>query len=735
MPCFENMKMKRLIFAWVALSGLLLQNTARADEGMWLPLLVKRLNHADMKKMGCKLSADEIYNVNNGSLKDAVVMLSGGSCSAEAISPEGLLLTNHHCGYEAIQTNSSVEHDYLADGFWAKTRAEELPTGGITASFLVRIEDVTERILSSVNASMSESERTAQIRQLSKAIETEATAGNHYNASVKTFFNGNEFYLFVYETFTDVRLVGAPPESIGKFGGDTDNWMWPRQTGDFCLLRVYAGPDNKPAEYSPSNVPYKPKHYLPISLDGVKDDDFTMVMGYPGNTDRYLSSFGVQMALDVTNPAVVEIRAEKMRIMKEDMDASKEIRIKYASTYAQTANYWKYFIGQSQQLKKNKVLEKKKDMEARFTSWVGQDPARQAKYGSALSEIEKGYEELRKITLNRTYLNEAILQGAAIPYFAYQFDALKGILADSSNQSQIQAVITALRPEGDKFYRDYNLATDKKLMVAMLKMFQSGIAAEHLPPVYDTIRVKYNGNFSAFVDDIYNNSVFATHDAFNRFLDNPSAKVLENDPALKAGNMFMSHYINNFRPQVTEIQGRIERGNRLFVAGLREMQPEKKFYPNANSTMRLTYGKVKSYVPRDGVRYDETTTHKGVIEKENPDDEEFVVPGRLIELFEKGDFGIYGENGVLKTCFISNNDITGGNSGSPVINARGELIGCAFDGNWEAMSGDIFFEPNIQRTISVDIRYVLYIIDKFAGAGVLVDEMKLVKKGKVVKRS
>ena len=726
--------MKRFIITCLVLAGMASQQVARADEGMWLPLLLKRLNYEDMKKKGCKLTAEEIYSINTSSLKDAVVMLSGGSCSAEVISTNGLLLTNHHCGYEAIQTNSTVEHDYLTDGFYAKSLAEELPSGGITASFLVRIEDVSQRMLAEFNPAMTEAERTAKMRQMAKTIEKEATEGTGYDASVKSFFDGNEYYLFVYETFTDVRLVGAPPESVGKFGGDTDNWMWPRHTGDFSMLRVYAGADNKPAAYSPENKPYKPKHALPISLDGVKENDFTMVMGYPGRTDRYLTSYGIQMALDLSNPAVVKIRDKKLKLMKEDMDASTEIRIKYASTYAQTANYWKYFIGQSQQLKNNNVVEKKKDLENKFQAWATQDPQRLAKYGYALRDIENAYTDMRKVTLLRTYLNEAILQGAGVPYFAYQMSQLKEVIADTSNPGATAEAIEEVRKEGALFYKDFNLGTDKKLLEAMLQMYAEGIAKEQQPSIYDSIRTKFNGNYKAYVEDVYARSVFATADKFNKFLDNPSVAVLENDPALALSSNFLQNFLTNYRPKITEIQSRIEKGNRAFVAGLREMMPEKKFYPNANSTMRLTYGQVKDYDPRDAVEYDEFTTLKGVIEKEDPSNPEFHVPAGLKELYKKKDYGIYAENGEIHTCFISTNDITGGNSGSPVINGKGQLIGCAFDGNWEAMSGDIFFEDQVQRTISADIRYILFLIDKLGGAGNLVDEMQLMRKGKVVKR-
>lgn len=727
--------MKKLITSGLVLFGLLLQLPVKADEGMWLPLFVKRLNYDDMKKKGCKLSAEEIYSINNSSLKDAIVMLSGGSCTAEVISGEGLLLTNHHCGYEAIQTNSSVQNNYLADGFYAKTKSDELPTGGITASFLVRIEDVTQRVLAELNASMSESERTAKVRQLSKTIEGEATNGNHYNASVKSFFNGNEYYLFVYETYTDVRLVGAPPESVGKFGGDTDNWMWPRHTGDFTLLRVYAGKDNKPAEPSAENVPYKPRHALPISLDGVKEGDFTMVMGYPGTTDRYLTSYGVQTALDISNPAIVKLRDKKLKIMKEDMDASTEIRIKYASTYAQVANYWKYFIGQSQQLKNNNVVQKKKDLEDKFRVWAGQDPQRQAKYGNALNEIEAAYNDMRKYSLTRVYMNEAIIGGSSAALLALQVGQMKAMLADSSNPAGIAEAVTELREMGAQMYKDYNEATDRKLMEAMIAMFSTDIPKEQQSPIFDTIRTKWKGDVKAFVADIYSRSVFANGQKFNQFLDNPSVATLESDPAVVFITDAYMYFLTNLRPAVTEIQARIEKGNRAFVAGLREMMPEKKFYPNANSTMRLTYGSVEEYDPRDAVEYEEVTTLKGVIEKEDPSNPEFVVPAKLKQLYMSKDYGIYGSNGELITCFISTNDITGGNSGSPVINGRGQLIGCAFDGNWEAMSGDIFFEDKVQRTISVDIRYVLFLIDKLGGAGHIVDEMKLLRKGKEVKRN
>jgi len=730
----RNMKKSKLIASLIFV-GLLFSSFAKADEGMWLPLLLKRLNEADMKKMGCKLSADEIYNINKGSLKDAIVMLSGGSCTAEVISAEGLLLTNHHCGYDAVQENSSVEHDYLTDGFWAKTKQDELPAQGMTASFLIRIEDVTAKVLAVVKPEMTEAERSVAVRGVIAGLEKEAVGETNYNASVKGFFNGNEYYLFVYETFTDVRITGVPPESIGKFGGDTDNWMWPRHTGDFTLLRVYSGPDGKPAPYSTANVPLKPKHHLPVSLDGVKEDDFAMVMGYPGTTDRYLTSFGVEQALNITNMEVVKIRDKKLKLMKEDMEASTENRIKYASKYAQTANYWKYFIGQTQQLKNNDVVQKKKDLEKSFTQWIGSDQSRIAKYGNALNEIEKAYSDLGKVILNRTYINEAIFQGPAIWIFSYQGEGLKPYLGEDADSTTKVEIILALREEGKNHFRNFNLSTDKKIMEAMLKLYADNIPANQLPALLDSLKNKANGNYQAFVDDLYNRSIFSTEQKFNAFLDNPTVAAIDADPSYQAVSAFIKNYSTQFRPAISQIQSRLEKANRAFVAGLREMMPEKKFAPNANSTMRLTYGKIAEYDPRDAVEYEEVSTLKGVMEKEDPSNPEFVVPAKLKELYNKKDYGIYGEKGELITCFLSTNDITGGNSGSPVINGKGELIGCAFDGNWEAMSGDIYYENQVQRTISVDIRYVLFIIDKFAGAGHIVDEMTLKKKGKTVKRS
>jgi hypothetical protein len=698
---------------------------ATPDEGMWLPLHIKRLNQADMEKRGLKLTAEEIYSINNSSLKDAVVSL-GGFCTAEVVSNQGLLLTNHHCAYDAIQDHSAPENDYLTNGFWAMNREEEKPAQGLTAAFLVRMEDVSSRVLAELSDDMSEMERNARAAVISQQIKKEAEEGTHYNAVVKPFFNGNEYYLFVYETFRDVRLVGAPPSAIGKFGGDTDNWMWPRHTGDFSVLRIYAGKDGKPADYSPENVPLTPRHHLPVSLNGVQAGDFSMILGFPGSTNRYLTSFGVKTLVEQVNPARVKVREKKLNLMKEDMDASDAVRIKYASKYASISNYWKYFIGQIQGLQRLNVKAKKEADEATFTAWVNADPSRKAKYGDALSMIDKAINEQRKYNITMAYLQEAAL-GTEILSFAYGFRELAEVLKGASNNKEAIAAYTAeLKEEVEEHFKEYNLPTDKKIFAAMMQMYYNDVPKEQHPDIFKTINSKYKGNFSKYADDVFSKSIFASKEKTLNFLANPSAKVLEKDPAFIAISSFMNNYFDNILPQTREIAMNLDKGNRLYVAGTIEMNPDKKFYPNANSTMRLTYGQVMGYEPRDGVRYLYYTTLEGVMEKADSTSEEFIVPDKLKELYRNKDYGRYGTDSVMHVAFISNTDITGGNSGSPVINGKGQLIGCAFDGNWEAMSGDIAFEPELQRTISVDIRYILFIIDKYAGAGHLVNEMTLV---------
>ena len=716
----------RILSLLVLLIGL--QPLTRADEGMWLPLFIDRLNYVDMEKMGLQLTAEEIYSINNSSLKDAIVIFGRG-CTGEIISDQGLLLTNHHCGYGRIQAHSSVEHDYLTDGFWAGSFEEELANPGLTVTFLERIEDVTEQVLAEVTDDMTEDERYEKVKAIAKEIEDEAKGESHFKCQVRSFFEGNEYYLFVYEVYEDVRLVGAPPSSIGKFGADTDNWMWPRHTGDFSMFRVYTDKDGNPAEYSEDNIPMKPKHHLPVSVAGVKEGDFSMILGYPGSTERYMTSYGVKMAIDIHNQTVVDIRDVKLKIMMEDMQADPAIRIKYASKYARTANYWKYYIGQTKGLKRLKVYDKKVALEDGFTTWVNASDNRKKKYGEALSYIEKAYAKMSEFELASVYYSEAIRRGSEILNYASAFSDLKKALGQKEvDQEKVDKLVASIKGKEDSYFKDYNASTDQNLLAALLEMFYKNVPSGQQPSYLQTIASKYKNDFNAYAQKVFETSFMTSAERVNEFLDNPSAKKIEKDLAYKTAKEFNNFYYEQIYPESIEAYDLLDKGNRLFIAGLREMQPNKKFYPDANFTMRLTYGQVLDYYPADAIHYDYYTTMKGIMEKEDPTNWEFVVPDKLKELYNNKDYGKYGEGDVMKVCFLTNHDITGGNSGSPVINANGELVGLAFDGNWEAMSGDIVFEPEIQRTINVDIRYVLFIIDKYAGATRLIDEMTIVTK-------
>ncbi len=707
---------------------------SKADEGMWLTLLLGKKNYADMQSKGLKLTQEQLYDINNNSLKDAIARLDYGSCSGEMISAEGLMLTNHHCGYGEIQSHSSTEHDYLTDGFWAMSKKEELPNPGKVVSFLVRVDDVTAKILAEISPSMTETERLAKVNEVSEKLKKEAIGDTHYEVDVKEMFGGNEYYLFLYETFKDIRLVGAPPSSVGKFGGDTDNWMWPRHTGDFCFFRVYMGPDGKPAEYSEKNVPYKPKHHLPISLKGVSEGDFAMIWGYPGRTNRYLSSYGVDLALEQTNPGIIDIRRKKLDIMDEDMKADPKVRIQYASKYASTANYWKYFIGQNNGLKNLNVIGKKKALETQFDKWANEDAERKAIYGNVLKDMKEAYAELKdkKYDLTKWYFNETFT-GAEVLMFPYLLVA-NGLKTGVDTYANDKTAFDGLKETIESHFKDYNAATDQKILAATLKMYSERIPSEYHPEIIpNIIEKKYKGDFDKYAADVFKKSIFVSKEKLEAFLANPSKKVLEADPAYIAMGSILKSYINGVNPARKNADDKLKNSYRLFIDGLRKMQPDKNFYPDANSTMRCTYGKVGGYSPADAVKYSYITTLKGVIEKEDPTNDEFIVPKKLRDLYLTQNYGQYGVKcektgeSYLPTCFLTNTDITGGNSGSPTINANGELIGTAFDGNWEAMSGDIAFEPELQRTIICDIRYILFIVDKYAGATHLVDEMTIVK--------
>lgn len=707
----------------------------KADEGMWLPMFVKRLNEVDMQAAGLQLTAEELYSINNSSLKDAIVSFSG-FCTGEVISAEGLLLTNHHCGYGAIQDHSTVENDYLTDGFWAMDRSKELENPDLFVDFLIRMEDVTERILAVVNDEMTEAERAQAIDAEMKAIKTEATEDNSYICKVKSFYEGNEFYMFMYERFSDIRLVGAPPSSVGKYGGDTDNWMWPRHTGDFSMFRIYAAPDGTPAAYAEENVPLTKElreknnafyHHLPVSLEGVENDDFTMVWGYPGSTDRFLTSWGVEQMLDIKAPTIVDIRDLKLNIMKKHMDADPAVRIQYASKYAQTANYWKYFIGQSKGLKRLGVYEKKQAIEADFTAFANSSDSNKVKYGEALNLIEQAYAASDATEKGANFLSEVGIRGTDVVLFTYRANRMIEQLLGTEDADQKAALISKLQASASEHFKNHNAALDEEQFAKLFAKYQADVDASQHPSFFAHVNKKYKGDFANFAAKMYAKSFFTDEARFNAFILAPNAKKLSKDlAAMSAGSIIQSYF--SMGAVSAESDAMLGKGNRLFVDGLRKMDSDKVYYPNANSTMRTTYGTVGDYVPADAVEYDYVTTLEGVIEKYVPGDHEFDLPQGFIDLYDAKDYGQYADkNGDLIINFIHNTDITGGNSGSPVINAKGHLIGTAFDGNWEAMSGDIAFEPELQRTISCDIRYVLFIVDKYAGATHLIEEMDLVK--------
>jgi hypothetical protein len=698
-----------------------------ADEGMWLLPLIQQLNIQKMQQMGLKLSAEDIYSINHSSLKDAVVALDQGSCTAELVSADGLLLTNHHCGFSEIQSHSSVEHDYLTNGFWAYSRDQELANPGKSATFLIRIEDVSDQILPSLTYDMDEGERQQKVKELASEIEAKATEDNKYEASVQSFFEGNKYYLLVTQTFNDIRLVGAPPSSIGKYGGDTDNWMWPRHTGDFSIFRIYCAPDGSPAEYAPENVPFHPAKFLPVSIKGVNKGDFAMVLGYPGNTDRYLTSYGIRELLEVTHPNRILIRGLKQELWTKDMKSDPKIRIQYADKYSTSSNYWKFSIGQQKGLTRLNVLEQRQKQEADFTAWLAENSDRASKYGNALTLMKDAYTKRKEMNSSTQFLFEAFYSGIEIMQFSLVVNRLYMTLQSMPDSvNLIASQVAEIKKGMAQFYKDFNLPTDKKVAAAMIKLYYEKVPAEYHPDIYDKIKKSYKGDIEKYVNDLYAKTVFSTPEKFTQFLDKPTTKKLDKDPVFELTRSFLSTYFS-ITGASASFDENLNRGRRLYLAGLMEMQKDRVFCPDANSTMRLTYGTVGDYKPMDAVFYDYKTTLTGVMEKEDPNNDEFIVDPKLKELYQKKDFGRYANGGDVPVCFTTNNDITGGNSGSPVINANGELIGLAFDGNWEAMSGDIQFENNLQKCICVDIRYVLFIIDKLAGAQNLINEMTVIE--------
>lgn len=694
-----------------------------ADEGMWLLPLIEKLNSKKMKELGFKLTAKDIYDINNSSLKDAVVHFGGG-CTAEIISDEGLVLTNHHCGYGAIQKLSTVENDYLENGYWAMSRDKELPAG-LSVTFLESFTDVTPQIEAAIAGITDPRAKMDAQNKAIKDLEEKAVAGNKYLAAkISSFFGGNAYYLVVSKTFNDVRFVGAPPSSIGKFGYDTDNWVWPRHTGDFSMFRVYADKDNNPASYSKDNVPYKPKKSLTISLKGVQQKDFSMVIGYPGRTYRYMTSFELDERTDISNAIRIHARGVRQDVLQADMLADPKVRLQYSSKFASSSNYWKNSIGMNQAVAKLKVKERRLEEEKQFTEWVNALPARVEKYGKALSMIKQAVEQRKEALYVSTYLNESInnIEVAAV---ASQYREVIPLI-EKGDIAAAKAKAAELDGRIKGFMLNYNAPTDKKVAVAMLTVYKEKVKKEYLPAFYNIIENNFGGSIEAYVNDLFEKTVFTSFEKISEALNNSPEKLV-NDP--------VNAIYKNIGPVAMPLQQLTMRSNALsnagqkaLLAGLLEMKQGKDMYPDANSTMRMTYGQVMNYSPKDAVIYDYVTTLDGVMEKADPNNWEFVVPAKLTELYKNKDYGQYAmPNGKLPVAFITTNDITGGNSGSPVLNAKGELIGTAFDGNWEAMSGDIVFEPQLQRCINVDIRYTLFIIDKFGGAGHLLKEMKIVK--------
>ncbi|WP_235958315.1 S46 family peptidase [Flammeovirga agarivorans] len=708
-------------------------NNKPLDEGMWLPMFISRLNHVDMKKEGLKLTAEEIYSVNNSSLKDAIVHF-GGFCTGEIVSDKGLIFTNHHCGYGGIQSVSTVENDYLTNGFFAKSFDQEKAIDGLFVRFLQRMDDVSEKVNGELKglSGVERQKKAAEVMAAIKEAKEKELNNDSYEVSVKSFFEGNEFYMFVYERFDDIRLVGTPPEAVGKFGGDTDNWMWPRHTGDFSIFRVYANKDNKPAKYSKDNVPYKPKHHLPVSINGVQKDDFAMIMGYPGSTDRYLTSEGVKQQIEVFNPLFVEMRDAILKTWRKHMDADPKVRLQYASKYASTANYWKYFIGQTKGLKRQHVIEKKQAEEAKFNQWISQDASRKKEFGDVTDMLKEGYEGKRDGRVAYVLLTqggfrmEAVMQARRMGRFVGE------ATSEETSKISLEKAQEAALEQVEGFFKDYNYETDKALAVVLLRKYKEVLGRKEnknlpVPSVYEEIEREYDGSYEAYVEKAYTSSMFTDKGRLEAFIKNPNADTYNNDMLKVLHDEFFQSYMTVAQSE-QEAQMKVDDGNRLYVKGIREMNPEKAYYPNANSTMRLTYGQVRDYIPGDAMFYAYYTTSKGLLEKEDPKNHEFVLPKEIKESVVKKDFGRYADqNGELRIAFITNNDITGGNSGSPVINGNGELIGLAFDGNWEAMSGDISFEPELQRCINVDVRYVLWIIDKVYGASNIVNEMTIVE--------
>ena len=696
-----------------------------ANEGMWLPLLLEKLNEKEMKSLGMKISAKDIYSINSGSLKDAIVSL-GGFCTGEIISNKGLLLTNHHCGFDAVQNHSTLEHNYIRDGFWAMSNSEELPNPGLFVTFIIRIEDVTKQVLKGITAAMSESERQSQVDKNTEALQNSVKKETYQKVLIRGFFENNQYFLFITETYNDVRLVGAPPAAIGNFGKDTDNWMWPRHTGDFSMFRIYAGKDNKPADYSPDNIPYTPKKSLTISLNGVKEGDFTMVFGFPGRTTEYLPASAVEQIMTVNDPAKISIREKALGIMDGFMRKDEQVKIQYASKYAGIENAYKKWKGEVLGLTRTDVLNKKKAYEAEFQKRVLANPQWKTNYGNVLQDLNNAYAEIKPYGYARDYFNE-IVSKIELLTVAGQLSSLVNAFdngGEAAYAKRKKEVIDFL----NGFFPEHNTEVDKKLFAALMNMYVADQEKGNVSPMIKEKAMSAAGDFEKLAENIYKETTILNAKALNDKLQQSTSEVINyirNDNGIKLFNDILKTYQSQVQGKLNEIQARINKLQRKYMQAQMDVFKEKKFYPDANSTLRITYGNVKGYEARDAVAYDFYTYLDGVMEKYKPGDYEFDVPEKLRTLYQTKDYGPYAVNGKLPVCFIAANHTTGGNSGSPALDANGYLIGLNFDRVWEGTMSDINYDPSICRNIMVDIRYVLFIIDKFAGAKQLIKEMNM----------
>ena len=712
--------------ALVLISVFFLNFLSKADEGMWLPQLLGDKVYADMVKKGLKLTKEQLFSLNKNSLKDAIVLFGQG-CTAEMVSKEGLLFTNHHCGYNDIAAASTVAHNYLKDGFWAKSKVEEIACPGLSVQFLIKMEDVTSKVQEKIK-DLKPTEVAAKLPAILNELSAKAGEGTGYEVRINSFFKGNQFLQFTYQRYKDVRLVGAPPESIGKFGGDTDNWEWPRHTGDFSIFRVYMGKDGKPSEYKEENVPYAPKHFLPVSIKGIKDGDFSMIYGYPGGTNRYETSFGIKLKVDIENPNTVSLRDARLKFMLAEMMRDPAVKIQLAGNYAQVANYWKFFFGETQQLLKHNVIGLKESEEAKFTEWAKAKP----EYDNLFTKIKNTYDNWRPYAKHRVYITEGIL-GSPLLAFANNLKALDNAITNNKPED-VEKISKALKTAYDKFSKAENLASDKNILGAVIKLFYNDIDADQRPQAFYTNLKTFGAlendeTYTKFSKQVFETTFLLNKEAWANFIAKPDTAFLHKDIAYKTAIAFTDNYNQNYNKFFLDFNANTYALNNLYLKGILEMRNDKNMYPDANQTMRISYGNVKSYDPKDGLHCKEICTVKGILEKYKPNDYEFDAPAKLIELIKNKDFGQYADKqtGDVVVSFISNNDITGGNSGSPVLNGKGELIGLAFDGNYEALSHKLAVDKDLNRTISLDIRYMLFILDKLGGAKNIINELTLIK--------